>query len=534
MRLTSGVFIGQFVPGESIAHSLDPRCKIVGIFVLLGGLFTARSPVDFIPWVLMLEALSRLSRISVKTILKAGRPVVFLAALTVLLNMFWTPGRELARLGFLRITEEGLILAFSMGLRLYFLVIFAALLMMTTSPMSFSDGLECLLSPLSLIKLPVSEMAMMMTIALRFIPTFFEETDRIIKAQMSRGADFESGGLIRRARAFIPVLVPLFVLVFARAENLATAMESRCYVPGAPRSKLHPLAWGARDTAAIACAAAFVLFSVLWGRYFGVFRAWLAVLEISYDGSRFFGWQSQPNGMGAQDALENALALIGERTRIFGAGRTDAGVHARAQVAHFDASREWDARRLVLAINARLPSSVSVMRASRVRDDFHARRSAVLREYRYFIWNSPVCRPYVKPFVLWLPGSHYDWSRASRCAGLLAGEHDFGAFCREADRPGNTVRTVSHARLHKRGNMSVFRIIADSYLTNMARVMVGNLLAVASGRKDENWFSSLLSGARRSASAQTTAPSGLFLWRVDYGEDIWAEKIPPQNTGGSP
>jgi energy-coupling factor transport system permease protein len=277
MRLTSGVFIGQFVPGESIAHSLDPRCKIVGIFVLLGGLLTARSPGDFIPWALVLAALSRLSRIGFKTILKAGRPVVFLVALTVLLNMFWTPGRELVRLGPLSITEEGLILAFSMGLRLYFLVIFAAMLMMTTSPMSFSDGLERLLSPLSLIRLPVSEMAMMMTIALRFIPTFFEETDRIIKAQTSRGADFESGGLIRRARAFIPVLVPLFVLVFARAENLAVAMESRCYVPGGPRSRLHPLAWRARDTAVIVCAAAFVLFSVLWGRYLGVFRAWLAL-----------------------------------------------------------------------------------------------------------------------------------------------------------------------------------------------------------------------------------------------------------------
>ncbi|MDR1965280.1 MAG: energy-coupling factor transporter transmembrane protein EcfT [Synergistaceae bacterium] len=257
--------IGQFIPGESVIHLLDPRCKMIGTFVLLTALFMAGAPWDFVPWVFLLAAMPRLSRISMRAILRSGRPVLFLVMFTMLLNVFWTPGNEIARLGPLRITEEGIVSAFCMGVRLYFLVVFAAILMMTTSPMAFSDGLERILSPLARLGLPVSEMAMMMTIALRFIPTLFEETDRILKAQMSRGADFESGSMIKRARSFIPVLVPLFVLVFARAENLAVAMESRCYVPGGHRSRMRPLVWEARDTKAMSCMVAFAVFSFLWG-----------------------------------------------------------------------------------------------------------------------------------------------------------------------------------------------------------------------------------------------------------------------------
>jgi energy-coupling factor transport system permease protein len=268
MKLGSGISIGQFIPGESFAHSLDPRCKITGVFILLAGLFMAGEPHDFILWALALAGVSRLSRVKLTTVLRSGRSVAFLVAITVALNLFWTPGREIARLGPLKITEEGLRLAVCMGLRLYFLVMFTAMLMMTTSPAAFSDGLERLMAPLALVRVPVSELAMMMTIALRFIPTLFEETDRIIKAQISLGADFESGGLIRRARSFIPVLAPMFVLVFARAENLAVAMESRCYVPGRPRSRMRPLVWHSDDTKAIVFIVLFVAFSRLWDRIF--------------------------------------------------------------------------------------------------------------------------------------------------------------------------------------------------------------------------------------------------------------------------
>lgn len=267
MQLTSGVSLGQFVPGDSFIHGLDPRCKILATFVLLSGLFAASSPYDFILWTILLFLLSALSRTSMRTVLRSGRPVLFLVVVTVLLNMFWTPGEELLRLGPLRVTREGAVLAFSMGMRLFFLVIFASLLMMTTSPMAFSSGLERLFSPLAKIGLPASEMAMMMTIALRFIPTLFEETDRILKAQISRGADFESGGPIKRAKSFLPVLIPLFVLVFQRAENLAVAMEARCYMPGALRTKLNALKWRTNDSLALLALSLYIAAVILIERH---------------------------------------------------------------------------------------------------------------------------------------------------------------------------------------------------------------------------------------------------------------------------
>ena len=268
MQFMNSISLGQFIPGESFIHRLDPRCKIISSFLLLAGLFMAGSPLDFVFWAALLVYLSRISQISLGTILRSARSIRFLIIITVILNILWTPGRELIRLGFLRITAEGLILSFSMGMRLYFLVVFAGMLMMTTSPMSFSDGLERLLSPLARFRLPVSEMAMMMTIALRFIPTLFEETDRILKAQISRGADFESGGLIKRVRSFIPVLIPLFVLVFQRAENLAVAMESRCYVPGVARSRLNPLKWSSSDSLALVSILLFIALVMAFDRFF--------------------------------------------------------------------------------------------------------------------------------------------------------------------------------------------------------------------------------------------------------------------------
>jgi energy-coupling factor transport system permease protein len=268
MQFLSGISLGQFIPGESLIHRLDPRCKIICTIVLLTGLFMASHSLDFILWTALLFAFSFISGIFIGTILRSARPVVFLIAITVILNALWTPGQEILRVGFLKMTREGLMLAFEMGMRLFFLVLFASMLMMTTSPISFSDGMEKLLSPLASIGFPASEMALMMTIALRFIPTLFDETDRILKAQISRGADFESGGLIKRAKSFIPVLIPLFILVFQRAENLATAMESRCYSPGLRRSRLNPLIWTRLDTLSLIFLMLFVAAVVLFDRYF--------------------------------------------------------------------------------------------------------------------------------------------------------------------------------------------------------------------------------------------------------------------------
>ncbi len=243
-------------------------------------------------------------------------------------------------------------------------------------------------------------------------------------------------------------------------------------------------------------------------------------LEISYDGGSFGGWQSQPNGRGVQDALENALADLGERVRIDGAGRTDAGVHARAQVASLSLIKAWEPRRLVLALGAKLPPGVSVMRAAAVDDSFHARRSAFSREYRYFIWNASTCYPHIKPYVCLLHG-RYDWGRAAAAARLLEGCHDFRAFCRKEDCPENAHRDVMRARLFQRGRLVVFKIEANAFLTNMIRIAVGNLLEIARGRRDEAWLSGLLAGALdRTASARTLSPSGLFFWKVKYPSPI--------------
>ena len=250
-------------------------------------------------------------------------------------------------------------------------------------------------------------------------------------------------------------------------------------------------------------------------------------LEVSYDGGRFAGWQSQPGGTGVQDALERAFSELGERgcrgmgPRVNGAGRTDAGVHARAQIASVVLSKEWSPRRLVLALNAKLPEPVAVMRAAAVPEGFHARRSAVLREYRYFIWNSSVCYPHMKPYVLWQPGMRFDWSKAASAAKAFIGTHDFRAFCRKADVPETALRTVTRSSLRVRGNLIVFRVEANAFLTNMVRIMAGNLMEVARGKFDEAKIASLLEGkAGRDESAATPSPSGLFMWKVRYPENI--------------
>ena len=244
--------------------------------------------------------------------------------------------------------------------------------------------------------------------------------------------------------------------------------------------------------------------------------------SISYDGTAYWGWQAQSGGGSVQDALEAALAALGEtNVRVVGAGRTDAGVHAKAMVAHATLEKGWTPRRLTLAINSQLPPDISVMASAVVPDGFHARKSALTREYRYFIRNAPTCYPHLRPYVLWLPGHHYDWSRAKSAVRLMAGEHDFRAFCRRIDCPDDTVRTVEYARLFQRGPHLMLCIVARSYLTNMIRIAVGNLLAVAAAKRDVNWFRSLLAGEDdRCASAKTAAASGLFFWRAVYRDPI--------------
>lgn len=257
MGIADAIALGQYLPRDSALHRLDPRTKILaavgGTVVLFfvpafAGLALAAAGV---------AALLVIGRIPLGYALRGLRPLVILIALTAVLNAFFAPagGREVLRLGPLIATEGGLRNAAFVGLRLVVVVALASLLTFTTSPVELTDGLERLLRPLRRLGVPAHELAMMMTIALRFIPTLLEETDRIMKAQMARGADFDSGGVTRRLRALIPVLVPLLVSAFRRSEDLALAMEARCYRGGAGRTRMHELRWRAADVVALAIVA---------------------------------------------------------------------------------------------------------------------------------------------------------------------------------------------------------------------------------------------------------------------------------------
>jgi len=241
------ITIGQYYPADSVLHRLDPRVKLVGTILYIISLFVIDSYYGIAVSAVVLFTIIKLSKVPLKFIIRGLKTVFMLLLFTVAFNLFFTPGNELVRLGFIRITEEGLHLSIKMAIRLVFLILGSSLMTFTTTPNQLTDGLERLLNPLRKIKVPVHEISMMMSIALRFIPILMEETDKIMKAQMARGADFESGGLIKRAKSLIPLLVPLFVSAFRRANDLAMAMEARCYQGGEGRTKMKPLKYTTRD-----------------------------------------------------------------------------------------------------------------------------------------------------------------------------------------------------------------------------------------------------------------------------------------------
>ena len=245
------ITLGQFFPGNSLAHKLDPRTKLILTVVYIVGLFCAESFLSYGLMAALLIAGVRVSGVAPKALVRGLKPVLFIICFTAVLNLFYTPGEELVSFWIFTITKEGVLTAFFMVLRITMLIMGTFLLTYTTSPISLTDGMESLLNPLKKIRVPVHELAMMMSIALRFIPTLIEETDKIMSAQKARGADFESGNVIQKARALIPILVPLFVSAIRRAEELAVAMECRCYHGGEGRTKLHVLKYEGRDLIAL-------------------------------------------------------------------------------------------------------------------------------------------------------------------------------------------------------------------------------------------------------------------------------------------
>lgn len=252
------ITLGQYYPGESIIHRLDARTKIIGTLLFIIELFIVNNFKGFAIAAAALFVVIGISRVPLKFIFRGLKVIFFIILFTVVINLFMTDGTVLWQWKFLHITKEGIYRASFMGIRLVLLIIGSSMMTLTTKPIELTDGLEKLMKPLSFFGVPSSEIAMMMTIALRFIPTLLEETDKIMKAQQARGADFESGNIMQRAKSMIPILIPLFISSFKIAQDLANAMEARCYHGGEGRTRMNEIRFGKRDAAAAFMIVAFL------------------------------------------------------------------------------------------------------------------------------------------------------------------------------------------------------------------------------------------------------------------------------------
>ncbi|MFZ5353449.1 MAG: energy-coupling factor transporter transmembrane component T family protein [Bacillota bacterium] len=264
--MLKNITIGQYIPGDTPIHNMDPRVKILITIVLITILFFIANFWGYAVYAAFLAMIIFISAIPFKLVLRGLKPLIIIILFTVVLNALMTQGQPIFTFWIFKVTKEGLILAGFMGLRLIFLITGASILTLTTSPIALTDGIEKLLNPFKKIGVPAHELAMMMTIALRFIPTLLEETDKIMKAQMARGADFETGNIINRARAMVPLLVPLFISAFRRADELALAMEARCYRGGDNRTRMKQLKIKGVDYAGIAVTIIFCA-AIIGSRY---------------------------------------------------------------------------------------------------------------------------------------------------------------------------------------------------------------------------------------------------------------------------
>lgn len=261
------ITLGQYFPGDTVVHRLDPRTKLLMVIVYIVALFLAKWVISYAVMLAFLVTAVALSRIRPRALFKGLKPLLFIIIFTAIINVFYTKGDVLVQFWIFKITREGLVNAGFLVLRIVMLVTGTFLLTYTTSPIALTDGLESLLSPLKAIHFPVHELALMMSIALRFIPTLIEETDKIMSAQKARGADFETGSLIQRAKALLPVLVPLFVSAFRRADELAVAMESRCYHGGEGRTSMKQPKMLRRDWAALIIGVAFLAAMIIMKKF---------------------------------------------------------------------------------------------------------------------------------------------------------------------------------------------------------------------------------------------------------------------------
>jgi len=261
------ITLGQYYSADSLIHRIDPRVKIAAVLLFVVELFLVKSFTGFAVCAGALALTVILSKVPLKFILRGLKPVLLILLFTFFLNMFMVPGHVVWQLGFLKVTWEGLTMAAFMSVRLILLIIGSSMLTLTTTPLQLTDGLEVLFSPLKAIKVPTHELAMTMSIALRFIPTLLEETDKIMKAQQARGADFESGNVFARAKAMVPVLLPLFISAFRIAQDLSLAMEARCYRGGIGRTRMNGMKMTGLDWFALLLVTGFLVFVILERAY---------------------------------------------------------------------------------------------------------------------------------------------------------------------------------------------------------------------------------------------------------------------------
>ena len=257
------ITIGQYYPANSVIHQLDARVKIIVTFLFIVSLFVVNTLMGYVLVTVLLGAVIKISQVPLKFMLRGLKSIMIIIIFTAVINLFLTQGEQIIwQFGFLKLTKEGIYMAIKMCVRLVLLIVGSSLLTLTTTPIQLTDGIQYILKPLKKIGVPAHEIAMMMTIALRFIPTLLDETDKIIKAQQARGADFDTGNLLQKAKSMIPILVPLFISAFRRAEELAMAMEARCYHGDENRTRMNVMQLQKRDYTAILCVVVYCCFTV--------------------------------------------------------------------------------------------------------------------------------------------------------------------------------------------------------------------------------------------------------------------------------
>ena len=502
------IIIGQYVPGNSPLHKMNPPVKIIMTILYIVLLFILKNPISYVVFTIYTITLILISGVPFKMILKGLKPMLWIFIFTAVLNVFMTPGDTVWALKIfkftLKITKEGIESGSLMVIRLLYLVMGTSLLTLTTSPLQLTDGIEKLLKPFNKIKVPSHEIAMMMTIAIRFIPTLAEETDKIMKAQMARGADFETGNIIRRAKAMIPLLVPLFVNAFRRADELATAMEARCYNGGNNRTKMKETHMTKVDLGA---SIVFVLAAAIMRNI---------KLKIQYDGTDYHGWQIQKNDITVQETVKKAVQkIVNEDVHLTGCGRTDTGVHAENYVCNFFTNSRIPSEKLPYALNTYLPNDIVCFEAEDTDENFHSNSSAVKKRYVYKILNREFPDVVMNRYS-WHYKYPLDIEKMRIAAKAFIGEHDFIGFASSGFSVKTTVREIYSLDVDKNGDIITIDVVGNGFLYNMVRIIAGTLVFVGGGKINPNDMTDIINSKDRERAGITAPPQGLCLKEVYY------------------